>query len=111
MAQTVKIGRVKGNMWYTNLTDINPLEGDMWFDKNTSSIYQYKNNEWVKIDKLPTKVSELINDADYVDSERLTDVVDSLETQIKYGGRKYHYSINLTTANTIKELVDELKTY
>ena len=108
MARTVKIGRVKGSMWYTDLTNVTPLDGDMWFDKSTSSVYQYKNNKWEKIDKLPTKVSELINDADYVNLETLNDAIDGVEDKIPYGDRTYVYVNGLTSSNTIQDLIDYL---
>lgn len=67
----------------------------------------------LKADKndIPTKTSQLENDTDYVDSERLTDVVDSLEAQIKRNGGKKYYLSSYTSSNGIRELATTLYDY
>ncbi len=62
-------------------------------------------------EELPTKTSQLENDADYIDSERLTDVVDSLEAQIKRNGGKNYYLSGYTSSNGIRELATTLYDY
>lgn len=45
----INLGRVVGNRWYSgdNTASISkPLEGDMFFNIDKNSIYQYKNNKW-----------------------------------------------------------------
>lgn len=82
--------------------------------ENIQSAVNSVNSELLlKADKndIPTKVSQLENDTDYVDSERLTDVVDSLEAQIKRNGGKNYYLSGYTSSNGIRELATTLYDY
>lgn len=91
------------------------------FIKNTyiskDSLIQYLDEDatdsrkYATKEELPTKVSDLENDTDYVDSERLTDVVDSLEAQIKRNGGKNYYLSGYTSSNGIRELATTLYDY
>lgn len=70
--------------------------------------YAYKDARGRAIEETYQTKDEMI---DYINNERMADVVENLENKILRGGREYHYSINLTAANTVRELVDELKSY
>lgn len=57
MAKITKLGRVVGSRWYTgtNYNEIKlPLENDMFLKSDTLEFFQYKNNEWIYINKFST---------------------------------------------------------
>lgn len=75
--------------------------GRIWFNNPTSTITEFI-----------AQHSQIVNYKDIenlVNYEALGDALDGIKELIPYGDRKYHYSFNLTAANTISELIDELK--
>ena len=109
----VKTANVDDNIIITDASGDVIYNFKLEIENIQSAVNSVNNGLLLKADKndIPTKVSQLENDTDYVDSERLTDVVDDLEAQIQRGGRTYFYSYDLTINNTVKELISKLKSY
>lgn len=83
--------------------DFKTYIGRMWYNYSTPTIAEFI-----------TQHSQIVNYKDienFVNSETLSDIVNDIEEKIPYGDRTYYYSFNLTADNTVRELVDELKSY